>query len=86
MAAWGLVSACTGLVQDFNGLVACRFVLGVAEAVFFPGALFYLSTFYSRRHLAQRIGILYAGSQVGNAVGGLFAIAILSLNGVSGMF
>lgn len=31
MAIWAVVSACTGLVQNFGGLVACRFFLGITE-------------------------------------------------------
>jgi hypothetical protein len=36
MAAWGVVSAATGAIQSFVGLLLCRFFLGFAEAVFFP--------------------------------------------------
>ena len=63
----------------------CRFFLGFVEAVFFPGALFFLSLFYNRQQFALRTAILYSGSQVGNAFGGLFAIAILNLDGVHGL-
>lgn len=85
MALWGLVSGCMGAVQSFGGLLACRFILGIIEAAFFPGALFYLSLFYNRKQFALRTALLYAGSQLGNAFGGLFAIAILKLNGSHGI-
>lgn len=65
--------------------LACRFILGIIEAAFFPGALFYLSLFYNRKQFALRTALLYAGSQLGNAFGGLFAIAILKLDGVHGI-
>lgn len=32
MAVWAIVSACTALVQNYGGLVACRFLLGITEA------------------------------------------------------
>jgi MFS family permease len=48
MALWGVISACMGAVQGFGGLVAARFCVGVIEAVFFPGALFYMSLYYTR--------------------------------------
>lgn len=54
-------------------------------AVFFPGALFYLSMFYSRKQFALRTAILYSGSQLGNAFGGLFAIGILELDDERGL-
>ncbi|RHZ62468.1 uncharacterized protein CDV56_108247 [Aspergillus thermomutatus] len=85
MALWGLLSALTAIVHNFAGLMASRFFLGFIEAVFFPGALFYMSLFYTRKQYALRTAILYSGSQLGNAFGGLFAIGILELDGKSGM-
>lgn len=84
-ALWGMVSACTGAVGSYAGLAVCRTVLGFTEAAFFPGALYLLSTFYTRKQLALRTGILYSGSQLGNAFGGLFALAILELDGAHGL-
>jgi MFS family permease len=85
MALWGLLSALTAIVHNFAGLMASRFFLGFIEAVFFPGALFYMSLFYTRKQYALRTAILYSGSQLGNAFGGLFAIGIRELDGRSGM-
>lgn len=45
MAAWGVVSACTGVVSSFGGLVACRLVLGITEACYFPFVLAFFSLF-----------------------------------------
>ena len=39
MAAWGAISASTAAVQNFHGLLACRFLLGFLESAFFPGAV-----------------------------------------------
>lgn len=85
MGVWGVISACTAAAQNFSGLVAARFFLGFVEAVFFPGALFYLSLFYNRRQFAFRTAILYSGSQIGNAIGTLLAIGILELDGQKGL-
>lgn len=85
VALWGIVSSCTAAVQSFGGLVACRFFLGFIEAVFFPGAFFYLSMFYTRKQIAFRTAILYSGSQLGNAFGTLFALAIVELDGTHGI-
>ena len=49
VVGWGAVSAATAAVHSFGGLLACRFMLGFVEAVFFPGAFYYLSMFYSRK-------------------------------------
>ncbi|KAJ7141442.1 retrograde regulation protein 2 [Mycena epipterygia] len=85
MAVWGVVSAATGAVQSFVGLLLCRFFLGFVEAVFFPGALYYLSMFYNRKQYTFRVALLYSGSQLGNAFGGLFAVAILKADGQHGI-
>jgi len=85
MAMWGIVSACMAAVHNYTGLVLARFFIGFVEAVFFPGALYYLSLFYNRKQYAFRAAILYSGSQLGNAFGGLFAIAILKLDGAHGI-
>ena len=85
MAVWGMISACMAAVQSYTGLVLARFFIGFVEAVFFPGALYYMSLFYSRKQYALRVAVLYSGSQLGNAFGGLFAIGILKLDGKHGL-
>ncbi|KAF4119345.1 Nicotinamide mononucleotide permease [Geosmithia morbida] len=85
MAAWGVISACMAAVHNFAGLLVARVLLGIVEAVFFPGALYFLSMFYTRKQFAFRTAILYSGSQLGNAFGGLFAVAILNLDDVHGI-
>ena len=72
-------------VQNFTGLMLARFFVGFIEAVFFPGALYYMSLFYNRRQFAFRTSIMYSGSQLGNAFGGLLAIGIIKLDGVQGI-
>ncbi|KAI1748004.1 nicotinamide mononucleotide permease [Xylaria castorea] len=85
MAVWGAISALMSTVQNFGGLLAARVFLGVVEAVFFPGALYFLSLFYNRKQYALRAAILYSGSQLGNAFGTLFAIGVLRLDGQHGL-
>ena len=85
MAAWGVVSAAQTVVTSYSGLVAARFFIGFVEAVFYPGALFYLSLFYNRKQYAFRASLFYCGSQLGNAFGGLLAIPILELDGRYGL-
>ena len=62
-----------------------RTILGVVEAVFFPGAIYYLSAWYTKKELGKRLAGLYIAQQVGNAFGGLFAAAILQLDGTHGI-
>lgn len=78
---WGALSATTATVKTFPQLLAVRAILGIAEAVFFPGAIYYLSAWYTKTELGKRIASLYIAQQVGNAFGGLFAAAIFQLDG-----
>jgi MFS family permease len=59
-----LLAAC---VQNFGGLFALRFFLGVAESGFFPLVIYYLTTFYRRGELARRLAVFYAASNIANA-------------------
>ena len=44
MAAWGVISAAQAATKTFGGLLACRALLGVVEAPFFPGAIMLMSS------------------------------------------
>ncbi|OJD22152.1 hypothetical protein ACJ73_06504 [Blastomyces percursus] len=84
--AWGLVSALTALVTNYGQIVACRFLLGLVEAPFFAGVLFYLSKWYTKKELALRMSIFYSGSLISGAFGNLIAAGILKgLNGARGL-
>ncbi|KID74578.1 MFS transporter prlL [Metarhizium brunneum] len=86
MALWGVVSASTAAVHDFRGLVICRFFLGFLEAPFFPGALFLLSSWYTPRELATRTAVMYTGSLLSSAFGGLVGAGVqYGLDGARGL-
>jgi len=86
MGLWGLVSGCTAVVKDFRGLVVCRFFLGFLEAPFFPGALFLLSSWYTPHELATRTAIMYCGSLLSSAFGGLIGAGVqYGLDGTRGL-
>lgn len=55
MAIWGAISAAQAATRTFGGLLACRTLLGVTEAPFFPGAIMLMSSWYTRAELAHRI-------------------------------
>ncbi|KAK6189670.1 hypothetical protein LQW54_013033 [Pestalotiopsis sp. IQ-011] len=86
MAAWAMVSALTAIVHNYTGLVVVRFFLGIAEAPFYPGALYILSIFYTRKEIATRISILYSGNIFATAFAGLIAAATFTtLDGAHGL-
>lgn len=85
MLLWAIVSTVTGLVKDYIGLVLTRFFLGITEAPYYPGALYLLSIFYTRKEVATRISILYTGNILATAFAGLIALGIFKLRGVAGL-
>lgn len=75
MIVWGCVATLTALVKDYSHLVVVRFFLGFVEAPFYPGALYILSLFYTRKEIATRVSILYAGNIFAVSFAGLIAAA-----------
>ena len=73
---WGVVSGATAGCHTYGGLVAVRFFLGFVEAAYFPGCLFFLSSWYTRKELALRTALLYSGSLISGAFSGLIAAGI----------
>lgn len=85
-ALWSIISACTALAGNYQHLIAIRFLLGIAEAPFFPGAMYLLSCWYPRRELALRTAVLYSGVLLATAFSGLIAAGVLSgLEGARGL-
>lgn len=83
---WSIVSACTAATTSFSGLIVVRLFLGFVEAPLFPGAVYVLSTWYTREELALRYAFLYTGLVLAMAVSGLIAAGVFSgLDGVSGL-
>ena len=78
MALWAVVSALTAVSRNFTGLLLTRFFLGVTEAPYYPGALYMLSIFYTRKEIATRISVLYTGNILATAFAGLIAAGIFS--------
>ncbi|KAJ4524882.1 hypothetical protein HRR83_000520 [Exophiala dermatitidis] len=86
MVVWGIISTATAGVQSFGGLIAVRFFLGFVEAAYFPGCLYYLSIWYTRKELGFRTALLYSGSLMSGAFSGLIAAGITEgLDGVHGL-
>lgn len=85
VAIWGTISAVTAVVQTYAQLLGVRLVLGVVEAVFFPGAVYFLSAWYTKKELGKRFAALYIAQQIGNAFGGLLAAGVLQMDGLRGI-
>lgn len=73
---WGTVSTLQACATSWSGLMACRFLLGVAETMFGPGIPLYFSFFYPRKYLGLRFGLFLSGAALANAYSGALAYAI----------
>ena len=86
MMLWAVVSALTAVSKDFTGLLLTRFFLGLTEAPYYPGAVYLLSIFYTRKEVATRIAILYTGNILATAFAGLIAAGIFhGMDGAGGL-
>ncbi|KAG1742533.1 major facilitator superfamily domain-containing protein [Suillus lakei] len=86
VVGWGLTSALTGVTTSFAGIMACRVFIGLPEAAFYPGIMYLLSRWYTRKELAVRSAWFYCGLLISNAFGSLIAAGILGkMQGVLGL-
>lgn len=77
MILWGIISCLTGVTTRFVGVLLTRFFLGFCECAFFPGAVFLLSKWYTKKELGFRMSLLSCGSLMSNAFGSLIASGVL---------
>ncbi|KAI1339186.1 major facilitator superfamily transporter [Xylariaceae sp. FL0016] len=82
---WGVVMTLTGIIKDFGDLAAVRFLLGLFEAGFFPGAILLVSKWYMPGETQTRIALLYSSAASGGAFSGLLAFAIAKMDGLGGL-
>ncbi|KXS16588.1 MFS general substrate transporter [Gonapodya prolifera JEL478] len=82
---WGICAACMAAIQTYGQALAVRFLLGVAEAGFFPGAGFYFVLFYRPFERSRRLSWMFTTSALAGAFSGLFATAISNLDGTGGL-
>jgi MFS transporter, ACS family, tartrate transporter len=70
LLTWGVVAALTGFAQNASQLYVARFLLGVAEAGYFPGIVYYLSYWFRQREQAQAIGLFLTALPTASILGG----------------
>jgi ACS family tartrate transporter-like MFS transporter len=85
MVTWGLISAGLMFVRTPAVFYLLRFLLGVAEAGFFPGVIYYLSLWYPAAHRARAIAAFMTAVPVTGLIGGPLSGALLGLDGIYGL-
>ncbi|BAO91265.1 MFS transporter [Caballeronia cordobensis] len=85
MISWGIVTCLLAATHSVPMLYTLRFLLGVAEAGFFPGVLFYLTFWYPRHLLGQAYLTLELSVPISLALGSVVTAALLLMDGVAGI-
>jgi ACS family tartrate transporter-like MFS transporter len=85
MVTWGLISVAMMFVEGKWSFYALRFALGVAEAGFLPGILYYLSQWFPKAERARAISWFMVGIPLSTVFGGPLAGALLGLDGWHGL-
>lgn len=83
MVTWGIVSSLMLLAHDAVTFYVFRFLLGVAEAGFFPGVIYYLTYWFPSDMRARSVGIFYFGIPVSLIIGGPLSGILLELDGAA---
>jgi len=86
MITWGIVAALFMFTTGPTMFYILRFLLGVAEAGFFPGVILYLTYWFPRRRRAQATALFYMGLPIANIVGGPLSGALMELDGFLGLW
>jgi MFS transporter, ACS family, tartrate transporter len=85
MITWGLIAACMALVTGPKGLYAVRILLGIAEAGFFPGVIFYLTFWFPARYRARVFGYFMTAIPLSIVLGAPLSASLLYLEGRAGL-
>ncbi len=82
MITWGLISAATAFVTGPYSFYTIRFLLGVAEAGFFPGIILYLTYWYPEKYRARVMSAFIVGAPLSAVLGGPLCGALLEMHNI----
>ncbi|KMO44591.1 membrane protein [Methylobacterium tarhaniae] len=85
MITWGLVSGAFAFVEGETSFYALRFLLGAAEAGFFPGIILYLSYWFPARYRAGVVSLFMAAAPISVVLGSPLSSALLGMEGILGL-
>jgi len=85
MVSWGLISGATAFITGETSFYVVRVLLGIAEAGFFPGIIFFLTLWFPAVYRARIIGYFMAAIPLSTVIGAPLSGLLLGLNGFMGM-
>ena len=85
MITWGVISACMALTRTPRSFYVLRFLLGSAEAGFFPGVILYLKSWFPAAARARTVARFMTASPLSGVIGGPISGLLLSMHGTTGL-
>ena len=85
MVTWGLIASAMMLVRGVRSFFLLRFLLGVAEAGFFPGMILYLTYWFPAAERAHAVARFMTATAIAGVVGGPISGVLLAMDGVGGL-
>lgn len=85
LITWGIISACTAFIVGPVSFYSVRFLLGIAEAGFFPGIILYLTWWFPSYYRSRIVGVFMAAIPISNILGSLVSGFLLDLDGWFGI-
>ena len=85
MIVWGLISASMMFITDATSFYVLRFLLGAAEAGFFPGIILFLTWWFHERERTRTVALFLTAVSAAYVVGGPLSGGLLELDGFAGL-
>ncbi|MFT4464282.1 MAG: MFS transporter [Sodalis sp. (in: enterobacteria)] len=85
MITWGLISGLTAFVTGEYSFFTIRFLLGMAEAGFFPGVVYYFSYWLPAKNRAKVLSVFYLAVPFAVVFGSLISAPLLMMHGIGGL-
>lgn len=85
LLTWGVISACMMFARGAHSFYVLRFLLGAAEAGFFPGMIFYLRSWFPAPARARAVAIFMTAGPMAGVIGGPVSGALLNLDRAFGL-
>lgn len=77
MITWGIIAALMGFITTGTQFIVLRFLLGIAEAGFFPGVIFYLTLWFPARYRARVFASFYLGLPIAQIIGAPVSVGLM---------
>lgn len=77
MITWGIIAAMMGFIHNGTQFIVLRFLLGIAEAGFFPGVIFYLTLWFPARYRARVFATFYLGLPIAQIIGAPISVGLM---------